>query len=67
MKKFSKDFIWGGCYKLHINNWRGAFDKDGRGESIWDRFSKLPVRFKRSYGRMLLAIITTVTKKILLY
>jgi len=40
MKKFSKDFIWGvatASYQIE-----GAYDKDGRGESIWDRFSKTP-------------------------
>lgn len=40
MKKFSKDFVWGvatASYQIE-----GAFDEDGRGESIWDRFSKTP-------------------------
>src|SRR5690554_2352118 len=37
---FPKDFIWGtatASYQIE-----GAFNEDGRGESIWDRFSKTP-------------------------
>ena len=37
---FPKDFTWGtasSSYQIE-----GAFDKDGRGQSIWDTFSKTP-------------------------
>src|SRR5690554_7010183 len=37
---FPDDFIWGAAtasYQIE-----GAFDEDGRGESIWDQFSHTP-------------------------
>lgn len=40
MQKFPEDFIWGtatASYQIE-----GAFNEDGRGESIWDRFSHTP-------------------------
>lgn len=39
VKKFPKDFIWGtatAAYQVE-----GAWKEDGKGESIWDRFSEI--------------------------
>ena len=49
MAAFPPDFLWGvatSSYQIE-----GAVDADGRGESIWDRFSHTPGRIKDgSYG-----------------
>src|SRR5689334_1449266 len=37
---FPKDFIW--CTATSSYQIEGAANEDGRGESIWDRFSKTP-------------------------
>ena len=42
MTTFPKDFVWGtGTASYQIE---GAWNEDGRGESIWDRFSHTPGR-----------------------
>lgn len=40
--KFSKDFIWGIVNSAYQSE--GAYDKDGRGETIWDRYCHTPGR-----------------------
>lgn len=40
MKTFPKDFVWGSATAAY--QVEGAWNEDGRGESIWDRFSHTP-------------------------
>lgn len=48
MKKieFPKDFIWGSATASY--QVEGAYDKDGKGESIWDRFSHTPGKIENN-------------------
>src|SRR5713226_221531 len=42
--QFPKDFLWGAAtasYQIE-----GAWNEDGKGESVWDRFSRTPGKIK---------------------
>src|SRR3954468_13179397 len=41
---FSKDFLWGSATAAY--QVEGAWNIDGRGESIWDRFAHTPGKIK---------------------
>jgi beta-glucosidase/6-phospho-beta-glucosidase/beta-galactosidase len=45
MKHFPKNFVWGSATASY--QVEGAWQADGKGESIWDRFSHTPGKVER--------------------
>lgn len=59
--KFPKSFLWGtatAAYQI-----KGAWNEDGKGESIWDRFCHTPGKLHVEKQAMLLATIITTGLK----
>lgn len=51
LDKFPKDFLWGSASAAY--QVEGAWDLDGKGESVWDRFVKIPGKtFKGTTGEV---------------
>ena len=51
LDKFKDDFLWGSASAAY--QVEGAWDKDGKGESIWDVYTRIPgTTFKNTNGNV---------------
>lgn len=59
--KFPADFVWGAATSSY--QIEGAVSEDGKGEDIWDVFTKEDHRIFEHHTEKQPVIITTVSKK----
>ncbi len=51
LNDFPEDFLWGSASAAY--QVEGAYDEDGKGESVWDKFVKIPGKtFKGTTGEI---------------
>lgn len=58
LNDFPEDFLWGSASAAY--QVEGAYDEDGKGESVWDKFVKIPSKtFKGTTGEIFLLYYVT--------